>query len=262
MLVDYTLPSVLNSNALFYCEWARPRWQNSGSVAWPAEAPGRSRWSSEDSLSRAGSSSGLVPCQQALSHCCVTAAATTQLAAAGANNLPFVMGTTGGDRDKLLADVSCWLWHLLICSSPGLGCSSRQRPKQATCGRELLRQHPQQFQQPLPLHSAAQVQRRCWAQQPVSLFFGERSTQAASCLPVQRFSTIGPLAAFSIAGQGQRQLRGDRAQHGQADCGLPGARGRGARAHLFACPLFSTRQLACPASPALHRPMLLQAERG
>lgn len=39
-------------------------------------------------------------------------------------------------------------------------------------------------------------------------------------------------------------------------------RGGGVHApiHLFACPLFSTRQFACPASPALHRPMLLQAE--
>ena len=50
VLVDYTLPSVLNSNALFYCEWAKP--ENSGSVARPAEAPGRSRWTSGNCLSQ------------------------------------------------------------------------------------------------------------------------------------------------------------------------------------------------------------------
>lgn len=55
VLVDYTLPSVLNSNALFYC----------------------------------------------------------------ANNLPFVMGTTGGDRDKLLADVKASGNYAVIAPNMG-----------------------------------------------------------------------------------------------------------------------------------------------
>lgn len=103
VLVDYTLPSVLNGNAEFYCEWCTAGTaeflgcHQMGSRVLPWAAAG-----AEEDLP--GSVASACSCASAVGCNAVVAALVCR--AAGANKLPFVMGTTGGDRDKLLADVS------------------------------------------------------------------------------------------------------------------------------------------------------------
>lgn len=119
VLVDYTLPQVLNGNAEFYCQ----------------------------------------------------------------NKLPFVMGTTGGDRDKLLADVKV-KGAVLRC-----------------CG--------------------------CWVGVILLRFGGGSVGWGTVPLPGKvpfRRARLGPSAPATshLLAAGFWQLRCDCAQHGQADCGIPG----------------------------------------
>lgn len=120
-------------------------------------------------------------------------------AAAGENKLPFVMGTTGGDRDKLLADVSggALAEALLGCSCAGAW---------LTATASMTATEP--------------------ANPLISPEFGlakPNGNVAVNASPASQLAEPMHIVTRLPAGQGERQLRGHCTQHGQADCGVPGA---------------------------------------